>query len=117
MIAHSPQTDHHFDVAMIEQTATTAPFSLSVLTVIKGNASKQLVVGANGRPIKGQGSLAIATGMIEHVAMAGLAGLQALLQNIRQDQALVHGVVKGSAPGDVAPLVTTEALKLSLIHI
>ena len=91
--------------------ATHTHFAMSVLTVTKGSASKQLLVGANGHPIKGQGSLAIATGMIEHVDVAGLAGLQTLLQNIRQDQALVHGVVKGSAPGDVALLVTTEVLK------
>jgi len=70
-----------------------------------------LLAGANGLPIKGQGSLAIARGMIEHVEVAGLAGLRDLLATIPQKQALVHGVVKGSRPGDVAPLVTTEALK------
>jgi hypothetical protein len=99
------------DVIAPPSDAHTAPFSLSVLTVTKGNASKQLLVGANGHPIKGQGSLAISAGMIEHVEVAGLAGLQTLLQNIRQDQALVHGIVKGSTPGTVAPLVTTEVLK------
>ena len=49
--------------------------------------------------------------MIEHPRVTGLAGLQALLMSIRKDQALVHGVVKGSSPGDVRPLVTTEVLK------
>jgi hypothetical protein len=88
-----------------------APFSLSVLTVTNGHASKQLLAGANGLPIKGQGSLAIKAGMLEHVEVAGLAGLQALLKDTRQNQVLVHGVVKGSIPGHVAPLVTTEALK------
>jgi hypothetical protein len=91
--------------------ATSAPFSLSVITVTKGNASKQILAGANGLPIKGQGSLAISAGMIEHVRVPGLAGLQALLRDIRQNQVLVHGVVKGSVPGDVAPLVTKEFLK------
>ena len=92
-------------------TALDTPFSVSVLTVTKGHASKQLLVGAEGRPIKGEGSLAIARGVIEHPRVTGLAGLQALLMSIRKDQALVHGVVKGSSPGDVRPLVTTEVLK------
>jgi putative DNA primase/helicase len=92
-------------------TARTTRFSLSVLTVTKGNASKQLLVGANGQPIKGQGSLAITAGMLEHVQVLGLEGLRTLLTQITPQQALVHGVVKGSAPGYVAPLVTTERLK------
>src|SRR2546425_647336 len=91
--------------------ALHVPFSLSVLTATKGNASKQLLVGANGHPIKGQGSLALSTGMIEHVQVDGLEGFQALLQTIRHDQALVLGVVMGSQPGAVAPLLTVEALK------
>src|SRR5262249_34547833 len=95
----------------IPTDALSTAFSLSVLTVTKGKASKTLLVGANGLPIKGQGSLAITSGMLEHVSVAGLAGLQTLLADIRQNQALVHGIVKGSNPGDVAPLVTTEALK------
>ena len=92
-------------------TAMTTPFSCSVLTVTTGHASKQLRVGAHGLPIKGQGSLAISAGLLEHVEVAGLVGLQRLLADIRPNQALVHGVVKHSAPGHVAPLVTTEALK------
>jgi hypothetical protein len=92
-------------------TAIRTPFSLSVLTVTKGNASKQLLVGANAQPIKGQGSLAITAGMLEHVQVDGLGGLQTLLTTITPQQALVHGVVKGSVPGYVAPLVTTERLK------
>jgi hypothetical protein len=105
--------DTPMDATVVETpgTALITPFSLSVLTVTKGHASKQLLVGANGRPIKGQGSLAIAAGLLEHVEVAGLAGLQRLLANIRPDQALVHGVVKGSQPGEVRPLVTTEVLK------
>ena len=73
----------------VQGAALTMPFSLSVLTVTKGHASKQLLAGANGLPIKGQGSLAISAGMIEHVQVPGLAGLQALLTGIRQ----------GSGPG------------------
>src|SRR5689334_20607733 len=88
---------------ILPAAALDTPFSLSVLTVTKGHASKQLR-DEHGHPIKGQGSLAISAGMIEHVEVGGLAGLQRLLNNIRPDQALVHGVVKGSAPGDVAPL-------------
>ena len=91
------------DVTTPQGAATTTPFSLSVLTVTRGNASKQLLAGANGHPIKGQGSLAITAGMLERVQLAGLDGLKALLMHVRTDQALVHGVVKGSQPGDVAP--------------
>jgi predicted P-loop ATPase len=91
--------------------ATTTPFSLSVLTVTKGHASKRLLVGAHGQPIKGHRSLAISAGVLEHVEVAGLAGLKALLMGIRPNQALVHGVVKGSRPTQTAPVVTTEALK------
>ena len=99
------------DATVAQASATTTPFSLSVLTVTTGNASKRIIAGANGHPIKGRGDLAITAGMLEHVQVDGLAGLQQLLTSIRTDQALVHGVVNGSAPGHVAPLVTTEALK------
>jgi hypothetical protein len=92
-------------------SALDAPFSLSVLTVTRGHASKQIVAGANEQPIKGEGSLAIARGLIEHVTVQGLAGLQALLAGIRHNQVLVHGVVKGSHPGDVHPIVPTDTLK------
>jgi hypothetical protein len=92
-------------------SATLTPFSLSVLTVQRGSASKRIIAGAQGQPVKGQGSLAIMAGVLEHVQVAGLSGLQTLLMSIRTDQALVHGVVKGSSPTHAAPLVTTEALK------
>ena len=38
--------------------ASTAPVSLSVLTVKRGAASKRLLVGAHGQPIKDTSSLA-----------------------------------------------------------
>ena len=101
--------DTPLPVPLAPVDALTAPFSLSVLTVTKGNASKQLLVGAQGQPIKGQGSLAITAGVLEHVQVAGLTGLQTLLRAIRPDQALVHGIVKGSQPTDTAPLVTKDA--------
>jgi hypothetical protein len=48
--------------------AMTTPFSLSVLTATKGNASKRLVPDAHGRPVKDQThSLSIAAGSIAHV--------------------------------------------------
>jgi hypothetical protein len=93
--------------------ALTTPFSLSVLTVAKGKgyASKSIIAGANGHPIKGHDSLAISGGLLEHVQLAGLQGLQELLVAIQPNQALVHGIVKGSQPGDVRPVVTTDRLK------
>jgi hypothetical protein len=91
--------------------ATSTPVSLSVLTVLKGSASKQLIAGAGGLPVKGRGSLAISHGIIEHVRVQGLAGLQALLHGIQTNQVLVHGVVTGSLPGETRPVVTTEVLQ------
>jgi hypothetical protein len=91
--------------------ACTAPFSVSVLTATKGRTQKVISVGAYGRPVKGTGSLAITEGFLEHVTVPGLVGLQDLLQGIRPKQALVHGVVKGSRPGDVHPVVSTERLE------
>src|SRR5215475_9939721 len=86
--------------------ALTTPFSLSVLTATKGHASKTIIAGANGQPIKNADSLAIWAGMLEHVQVAGLAGLQALVRDIQPNQALVHGIVTGSQPRHSVPLVT-----------
>jgi hypothetical protein len=91
--------------------AGTAPVRLSVLTVRSGAASKRLLVGAHGQPIKDKGSLAITAGLLEHVQVDGLQGLQQLLMGIQPTQALVHGIVTGSQPGHVAPLITTHRLK------
>jgi hypothetical protein len=91
-------------------SAVDAPFSVSVLTATRGNASKSLIAGANGLPIKGTGDLSITQGLIEHVEVQGLAGLQTLLAGIDNKQALVHGVIKHSRPGDVHPIVPYTAL-------
>ena len=107
----STQRQSQRGAALAPVDACTTPFSLSVLTATKGNASKTILAGANGQPIKNAASLAISTGMIEHVHVAGLSGLRDLLRTIRQNQALVHGVVQGSQPGHSAPLVTKDALE------
>lgn len=89
--------------------ATTALFSLSLLTATRGNASKRLVDDGEGRPIKDQRhSLSISTGVVKHVQLAGLEGLRDLLTRIKHNQALVHGIPKGSHPGDIFTLTTTE---------
>jgi predicted P-loop ATPase len=89
--------------------ALTALFSLSVLTATKGNASKRLVPDAHGRPSKDPAhTLGIRAGRVEHVTLAGLAGLAALLARIGPKQALVHGIPKGSTPGEVFQLVLAE---------
>src|SRR6266567_2004310 len=89
--------------------ALTTPFSLSVLTVTKGNASKRLIPDAHGRPIRDPAhSLGIRAGRIEHVQVPGLAGLAALLQHVSPKQALVHGIPEGSTPGTRFALVTAE---------
>ena len=49
----------------VPANALTTPFSLSVLTVTSGAASKRLIAGADNRPIKDAGSLAIAAGLLE----------------------------------------------------
>jgi hypothetical protein len=89
--------------------ALTTPFSLSVLTATKGNPSKRLVPDANGKPIRDLAyALGIAAGRVEHVRVAGLDGLRGLLTRIQPNQALVHGIPKGSHPGDVLRLVLAE---------
>jgi hypothetical protein len=89
--------------------ALTTPFSLSILTATRGNASKRLVPDAYGRPVKDPAhSLNIAAGRLEHVQITGLTGLRDLLQRITPQQALVHGVPIGSDPGDIFSLHTAE---------
>jgi hypothetical protein len=89
--------------------ALTTPFSLSVLTATKGNASKRLVPDAHGHPVKDQThSLSIAAGHIEHVQVTGLTGFGDVLQRITPQQALVHGIPKGSNPQDIFELTTVE---------
>ena len=89
--------------------ATTTPFSLSVLTATKGHASKRLVPDAHGSPIRDPAhSLSIAAGRLEHLEVAGLTGFADLLHYITPQQALVHGIPKGSTPGDIFALQTAE---------
>src|SRR5712692_1561459 len=89
--------------------ASTTSFSLSLLTATTGNASKRLVPDANNRPIRDpEHSLGISAGRIQHVQVAGLIGFADLMQHVTQQQALVHGVPKGSTPGDVYTLVLAE---------
>jgi hypothetical protein len=89
--------------------AITTPFSLSVLTATKGNASKRLVPDVTGKPIRDpEHRLGISAGRLEHVQVAGLAGLADLLQHVSPNQALVHGIPRGSAPGTVFTLVVAE---------
>src|SRR5262245_58441652 len=82
--------------------ATTTPFSLSLLTATKGEVAKRLFSSFDpmAPPIRDPHQrLGIAAGSVEHVQVAGLAGLVDLLQGVHQTQALVHGVPIGSAPG------------------
>ena len=89
--------------------ATTAPFSLSLLTISKGNASKRLIDNGQGIPMTdpGQG-LWIAEGWVTHLQVPGLGGLQDVLAGVQTNQALVHGVPKGSAPDDMWRLVMAQ---------
>jgi hypothetical protein len=89
--------------------AATTPFSLSLLSATKGNASKRLVPDAHGYPIKDpEHDLGISAGRVEHVQLQGLAGLCDLLARIHDNQALVHGVPKDSTPGSHYKLVLAE---------
>src|SRR5207249_7254388 len=89
--------------------ATTVPVSLSLLTATTGHASKRLIPDAWGRPVKDPGHrLSIAAGTVEHVQVPGLPGLGAVLQRLTPQHALVHGIPKGSAPGDLFALRTAE---------
>jgi hypothetical protein len=79
--------------------------------VKQNNASKTLIADHDNRPRSDPGhKLGITTGTIEHVQLAGLAGLRDLLQGVTTKQALVHGVHKGSPPGERCTLVTVAAL-------
>jgi len=100
------------DIAsVLAVSAVDVPFSLSVLTATRGNASKALIAGAHGLPIKGTSDLGITRGQIEHVEVQGLAGLQTLLVGIGKNQALVHGIILGSRPADVHPIVPKTQLE------
>ena len=96
-------------MSVLTHDATKTPLSLSLLTATKGHASKRLIANAQGYPIKDpQHLLGIAAGRVEHVQVAGLLGLRDLLQRVTHKQALVHGIPKGSAPGDCFTLLTAE---------
>jgi hypothetical protein len=90
--------------------ALTTAFSLGVLTATKGNTTKRLIPAwSDKRPVKDPAhSLSISAGRVEHVQLAGLTGFCSLLHHITQQQALVHGVPKGSNPGDIFSLLTAE---------
>lgn len=91
--------------------ARTAPFDLSVVTVAPrmGHATKKLIADAQGRPVSDpQRSLWIAGGHVERVTVAGLTGLRDLLAGIKRTQALVHGVPRRAAPGEVLTLLISE---------
>src|SRR5574341_325852 len=92
--------------------ATNTTFSLSLLTSKQHNASKKLIADHAGRPVLDPAhKLGITGGTIEHVQLTGLAGLRDLLHGVTTRQALVHGVHKGSAPGDLCQVVTTDAIR------
>ena len=89
--------------------ASTTPFSLSVLTATRGNASKKLVPDVHGHPIKDPAHhLGISAGRMEHVSLNGLLSLQGVLGSIKHNQALVHGIPKDCTPGAVYRLVKAE---------
>lgn len=89
--------------------AARTPFSLALLTATKGNASKRLVPDGNGHPIKDpEHRLGISAGRVEHIRLAGLAGLRDLLARIQPNQALVHGIPNKSTPGTRYKLVVAE---------
>jgi hypothetical protein len=89
--------------------ALTTPFSLSVLTATKGNASKRLIPDVAGKPTRDPAHhLGISAGRLEHVQVAGLAGLADVLQQVSPTQALVHGIPIGSTPGDAFTLVVAK---------
>jgi hypothetical protein len=71
-----------------ELGATTIPFSLSLLTVTKGNASKRLVPDTTH-------NLSMAAGRIERVQAPRLTGFGDLLQRSTQQPTLVRGEVAG----------------------
>jgi len=86
--------------------AATTPFSLTLLTATKGNASKRLVPDGNSHPVKDpEHRLSISAGWVEHIRLAGLAGLRDLLARIQPNQALVHGIPHESTPGTRYTLV------------
>lgn len=91
--------------------ATNTPFSFSLLTSKQHNASKKLIADHNGRPVSDPAHrLGITAGTIEHVQLAGLAGLRDFLQGVTTKQALVHGVHRDSSPGELCTLATLAEL-------
>jgi hypothetical protein len=90
-----------------------ALFSLSVVTVTpgKGHASKRIILGPDGLPIKDPNHcLGISAGRIQHVRVPSLVGLQDLLLKVQPNQALVHGVPKQSTPGARYRLVGPKSI-------
>ena len=89
--------------------ALTTPVSLSLVTVTTGSATKRLIANAQCLPVSDPTSgLWISAGRVTHLQVPGLCGLKEVLEHVQKNQALVHGVPTGSAPGDVWQLVTAE---------
>ena len=93
---------------MAEPTdALTTPFACSVITVTSGQVSKRIIADAHGHPKRDttQGQQ-INAGTVEHAHLQGLTELAALFERLTSRQALVHGVVNDSIPGELHLLTT-----------
>jgi P4 family phage/plasmid primase-like protien len=95
-------------------TSADALFSCTIMTTAPGagHATKEVIAHpVTGLPIKNQArNLGIWKGDVQHIQLAGLAGLGTLLPTLTKRQALIHGVPIGSTPDTILPLVMDEML-------
>jgi hypothetical protein len=95
-------------------TSADALFSCTIMTTAPGagHATKEVIAHpVTGLPIKNQArNLGIWKGAVQHIQLAGLAGLGTLLPTLTKRQALIHGVPIGSTPDTILPLVMDEML-------
>lgn len=107
---NSISTKHNPDLDLSNKSAERAPFQLSLITASHGNATKRIIADDNGQPIKDtEYSLGIYAGTVQVPTVNGLAGLQALLNRVQHNQALVHGIPQQSTEsGQTLQLVTAK---------
>lgn len=95
--------------ALSTDDALTTPLLLTRLQVRRGSATKKLLIGPGGAPVKDPTHRQdVSAGIATCVETPGLLGLRGILETAEKDEVLVHGIPVGSTPGATYRLVTRQ---------
>lgn len=85
-------------------------YSLTILQVTHGNATKQLSLNQEGYLVK-DGNQTVSKGIAQTISVTNLNQLGQVITHLTSQQCLIHGIVKGSVPNESMSVVTESALK------